>query len=62
MHCDVVRNQRWKLYSDDRLFDLAVDFLEQNPVAAGSSEEADAARKSLSDSRAALRASEPKEW
>ena len=29
------RDQRWKLYSDGRLFDISNDVLEENPVSGG---------------------------
>jgi arylsulfatase A len=37
------RDQRWKLYSDGRLFDISKDVLEQNPITEGG----DQARKKL---------------
>lgn len=42
-----VRDQRWKLYNDGRLFDVETDPLEQSPVASDSSKEATLARKRL---------------
>jgi arylsulfatase A len=42
-----VRDRRWRLHHDGRLFDLHNDPQEKTPVAAGSSAEADAARKRL---------------
>lgn len=43
-----VRNQRWKLYDDGRLFDLRLDSGENSPIAAGAeSREATAARRKL---------------
>lgn len=42
------RNQRWKLYDDGRLYDVAADVLEENPLAPGSGgAEAEAARRLL---------------
>lgn len=59
---DVMRDDRWKLYSDDRLFDLQKDFLERAPVAVGASAEADAARKRLRHQMQELRRSSPRAW
>jgi hypothetical protein len=42
-----VRDQRWKLYNDGRLFDVETDPMEQSPVTADSSTEATLARKRL---------------
>jgi arylsulfatase A len=42
-----VRDQRWKLYNDGRLFDIELDPLEQAPVTSDSSNEATLARKRL---------------
>jgi hypothetical protein len=41
------RDQRWKLYGNGHLFDVAADPEEQAVVAAGASPEADAVRKRL---------------
>jgi len=42
-----VRDQRWKLYNDGRLFDLEMDPLEEIPVTSDLSKEATLARKRL---------------
>ena len=41
------RDRRWKLYGDGKLFDVAADPREKNPVAAGTAGDAAAARKKL---------------
>ncbi|MHC5025280.1 MAG: sulfatase-like hydrolase/transferase [Planctomycetota bacterium] len=42
-----VRDARWKLYGDGRLFETATDPLEKTPIAPGASDDADAARARL---------------
>jgi len=59
---EVVRNERWKLYSDDRLFDLSNDYFEQRPVEPGADPDAAAPRRSLTEQRQRLRAAPPKRW
>ncbi len=59
---DVIRDERWKFYSDGRLFDLLNDFLERGPVAVGASAEADAARARLRQQMKELRDSSPRVW
>ncbi len=48
-HKQFVRDQRWKLHNDGRLYDMVVDPIEQMPVADAGSPEAAAARKFLGD-------------
>jgi arylsulfatase A len=59
---DVVRDERWKLYSDGRLYDLKQDFLERNVVAPGLVPEADEARGRLERQMKTLRNSSPRLW
>ncbi len=59
---DVVRNHRYKLYSDGRLYDLKTDFFEETPIPPGKNKEADAARKKLLDNLSDLRETEPVLW
>ncbi|MFN9912095.1 MAG: hypothetical protein ACK53L_05905, partial [Pirellulaceae bacterium] len=58
----VVRNRRWKFYSDGRLYDLSQDFLEQQPIPLGKDGEADQARRLLKQGLEKLRASTPRLW
>jgi arylsulfatase A len=58
----VVRNRRWKFYSDGRLYDLSQDFLEQQPIPPGKDGEAEQARKRLRQELEKLRASTPRLW
>lgn len=58
----VVRDKRWKLYSNGDLYDLENDFFEESPISPGESPEADAARKRLEAALASLRESQPKRW
>jgi hypothetical protein len=58
----VVRDGRWKLYSDGRLFDTQSDFLEGKPVAPGTQPEADAARARLKQQLETLRTTQPRAW
>ena len=57
----VVRDERWKLYSDGRLFDLSSDYFEKEPIRFDS-EEAAAARKRLAAFRDDLRSSGEQLW
>ncbi len=59
---DVVRNERWKRYSNGTLYDLSQDFLEKHPVEVGSSPAADSARRALEEAAATLRNSRPRKW
>jgi arylsulfatase A len=58
----VVRDQRWKLYSDGRLFEMTADQFEENPLPRGSSAEADQARVWLEGALEELRNSQPALW
>jgi arylsulfatase A len=57
---DIVRDERWKLYSDGRLFDLASDYFEERPAGPGA--EADAARRRLEQFREDLQGSGQRLW
>ena len=59
---DVIRGRQWKLYSDDRLFDLSADPFEKHPVAPGTSDQADAAKRRLTSQLRSLRSSAPRLW
>ena len=58
----VVRDGRWKLYSDGRLFDTESDFLENKPIPPGARLEADAAKIRLKQQLERLRKTEPHAW
>ena len=58
----IVRGDRWKLYSDGRMFDVQGDFLETAPVDRSSSPEAHDAGKVLETQLRELRASPPARW
>jgi arylsulfatase A len=58
----VVRDGRWKYYSDGRLFDLRNDFLETAPIAPGTRPEADAALARLKGQLESLRKTQPRVW
>ena len=58
----IVRDGRWKLYSDGRLFDTQIDFLEGKPVVPGTQPEADAARTRLKQQLETLRKTQPRAW
>ncbi len=59
---DVIRDSRYKLYSDGRLFDIQQDFLEQNPINPGDNDRTDHARSLLENQLDALRKSNPAIW
>lgn len=58
---DVVRDSRWKLYSDGRLFDLTTDYFEKSPIRFDSKDDAEA-RKRLASFRDDLRSSGKRLW
>ena len=59
---DVIRDQRWKLYGDRRLFDLPADPFERHSIQPGTNADADRARQRLTAQLKALRTSEPRLW
>ena len=61
-HLHVLRNKRWKYYSDGRLFDMQTDPFEESPVLPGVSAEADHARTLLATELAQLRSTGTVLW
>ena len=59
---DVVRGDRYKLYSDGRLYDVMSDPLEREAIAPGLNAAADIARERLNRSMRQLRNSRPRKW
>lgn len=59
---DVVRGDRYKLYSDGRLYDVLSDPLEREPIYPGVDSAADAARERLKKLMQQLRDSQPRKW
>ena len=59
---DVIRGDRFKLYSDGRLFDVLEDPLEKNPIEIGADGSADKVRRELKGSLTKLRQSQPGLW
>jgi len=58
----IVRDERWKLYSDGRLFDLNADEFEKRPFDSTTNPEIRTARDRLETELLRLRASEPRRW
>lgn len=59
---DAIRGDRYKLYSDGRLFDIIKDPLEQHVIEAGFSTQSDQAREELRNSLDRLRQTQPRLW
>jgi arylsulfatase A-like enzyme len=56
------RDERWRYFSDGRLFDVAADPLMRGPVAPGASPEADHARARMKEALDRHRATRPTLW
>lgn len=58
----VVRDSRWKLYSDGRIFDLENDYFETKPIEPATQPKTDSARQRLQKHLHRLRTSQPRRW
>lgn len=56
------RDERWRYFSDGRLFDVAADPLMREPVPAGASPEADLARARMKEALDLHRSTRPARW
>ncbi|ARN57352.1 sulfatase-like hydrolase/transferase [Sedimentisphaera salicampi] len=61
-HLHIIRNKRWKYYSDGRIFDMKNDPFEERAFKEGENKQADKARKLLKSELAKLRSSGRRLW